>query len=98
MRLRITASLPFVFLFIVIAASGLTAQTNDSKRTAKQSSSPAATPQPETTLSATSSPSPTQADAPQNPVSTVQPKVTNVVSGHLELDDIFVVEVDHLAE
>lgn len=32
------------------------------------------------------------------PTPTVQPKVTAIVDGHLEADDLFTVEVDHLAE
>jgi cell division protein FtsB len=98
MRLRITVSLPLAILFITIAISGLSAQTNNSKRNPTASSSPVATPSPEVTPAATSSPSPIPADGSQNTVSTAQPKVTKVVSGHLELDDIIVLEVDHLAD
>jgi hypothetical protein len=97
MRLRITVSLPLAILLILIALSGLTAQTNNPQGTPKASGSPTATPEP-STPSATSSPSPTQADGSQSDVSTVQPKVTKVVGGHLELDDIILLEVDHLAD
>jgi hypothetical protein len=98
MRLRITVSLPLAILFIMIALSGLTAQTNNSQGTSKASSSPAVTPDPGTPSSASSSPSPTPANGSQNIVSTAQPKVTKVVGGHLELDDIILLEVDHLTE
>ncbi|HEY6804931.1 MAG TPA: hypothetical protein VI306_15255 [Pyrinomonadaceae bacterium] len=98
MRLRIMVSLPLGILFLTIAMSGLIAQTTNPKKTPKSSSSPAVTPEPDPSPSATSSPSPTQADASQSAVATVQPKVTKVVSGHLELDDIILIEVDHLAD
>jgi hypothetical protein len=96
MRLRITVSLPLAILFIAIALSGSMAQTNNSQGTPKPAGSPAVTPAP--TPSATSSPNPTQAENSQNTVSTAHPVVTKVVGGHLELDDIILLEVDHLAD
>src|SRR5689334_4908111 len=98
MKLRIKVSLPLAVLFIAIAMSGLTAQTKKARGNATTSASPTTTPDPETTPSPTNSPGPIQADSSQNTVATVPPKVTKVVSGHLELDDIIVLEVDHLVD
>lgn len=98
MRLRIIVSLPLAVLFVTIAASGLNAQTNDPQGTAESSASPATTRGPQSSPSPISSPSPAQPNGSQPAVVPASPKVTKMVNGHLELDDVFQIEVDHLAE
>lgn len=89
MRLRIMVSLPAALLFVIIAMSGLTAQTSNPQGTAEASATPATTPDPQST---------SQFNGSQPATLVVPPKVTKVVDGHLELDDIIQIEVDHLEE
>ena len=96
MRLRITVSLPLVLLFVTIATSGQSARTGNPQGTAQPSVSPATTAGPESTPSA--SPSPLQSNGSQPAGLPAPPKVTKVVEGHLELDDVILIEVDHLNE
>ena len=96
MRLRIIVSLPLVLLFVTIATSGQSAQTGNPQGTPQPSVNPATTAGPQSTPSA--SPSPLQSNGTQPASLPAPPKVTRVVEGHLELDDIILIEVDHLKE
>ena len=96
MRLRIIVSLPLVLLFVTIATSGQSARTGNPQGTAQPSVSPATTAGPESTPSA--SPGPLQSNGSQPASLPAPPKVTKVVEGHLELDDVILIEVDHLNE
>jgi len=98
MRLRIIVSLSLVLLFVTIAISWVSAQTSKPPGTAQPSVSPATTGSQQSTPSATSSPSPQQSNSSQPASLPAQPKVTKVVEGHLELDDIILIEVEHLDE
>ena len=101
MRLRIMVSLPLGVLMglVIITALRVNAQTTNPQVNAQTASSPAATPGPQSTPPTTGTPGTGQtstaapAATPPSP-----PKVTRIVEGHLELDDLIQVEIDHLTE
>ena len=99
MRLRIMVSSSLALLFVIIAASGLSAQTGGPQGTPQTSASPATTPGPQPRPSAISSPGPEESNGAQPASSPApSPRVTKVVEGHLELDDIIHLEVEGLGE
>lgn len=95
MRLRTLVSLSLGVLFglLGIATLIVRAQTGQPAN-AQSTNSP--TPVAQTSPAATNAASPAPAASPQPP--TLPPKVVQVVSGHLELDTVIQVEIDHFSE
>jgi hypothetical protein len=98
MRFRIIGSSVLAFLFLSAFTSGLNAQTRNPQGPVQPTASPATSPGPQSTPSATSSPSASQSNGAQPASVSAPPKVTKIVAGHLELDDIILIEVENLKE
>jgi len=103
MRLRIMVSLPLGVLIgivapVTIATLKVMAQTASPQGNPQTTSSPVTTPALQSAPSATGSPSTSQTTNPQPAAPPLAPRVTKVIEGHLELDAIIQIEVDHLAE
>ena len=94
MRLRILAPLSLVVLTALIAVAALNVRgQNSASASPPPAVSPAVQPSP-SPGNDTGAPTPT----PQPHAAAVVPRVIKVIEGHLELDDIIQIEVDHLAE
>lgn len=99
MRLRIIVSLPLGVLvgLVAIATLNVRAQTPAPQGNTQTTSGPTQTASPQSTPSA-GSPGTVQTASPQAVPTPPPPKVTKVIEGHLELDGIIQIEVDHLAD
>ena len=78
-------SLPHLSLPLIAILLGLLIYAKADAQTGSPTPTPSATPSPAVSSSPTATPAPS-------------PKVTTVVQGHLELDNIIRIQVDHLAE